>query len=507
MTANFSLINTGKITLGVASLSQYLISKKIFCNILYAPKDNNVLYEQMELELIANEIAGSDIVGFSSLTISEERTLQLIKYIKNRFPSKFLILGGPNVILNPERLLNEYGVDSVCIHEGEIPLENLINRYLSGNYTDIYGLWFKIVDGIVIKNPYQKPIQELDNIPFINYKLNYKVLTSNGFIHETNLAESPENPCMPGNSVYVMASRGCPFSCSYCINNIINNINRDTNSKIIRKRDNVKLAIELQNVILNEHNITSIFFFDDDFFIRSVDELNDFEKEYKSKVNLPFSIFANPNSASKSKIDICYRAGIRSIEYGIQTVSKRTLAKYKRNDASQKVIESLQYIQEKNYNINVSIDFITNSPFESDADIVDNINFIMSLPGDFTIYVHNLHLFPGSNLRREFEMGTGNEKKEYQNNIIEGKVYNEYYSKLLMAMQGLHKSDMPGVFGTLSREEIAFFINTKDVSYKENLRILSEKVKKTEVAYYYRQQRNIYQVKQNSNVYVTPRTF
>lgn len=484
MIAKFSLINTTKTTLGVASLSQYLISKEIDVNILYAPKDNNILYDEQELSIIVGEITGSDIIGFSSMTISEERTLQLMSYVKNKFPNKLLIIGGPNVILDPERLLNEFGVDSVCIHEGEIPLEKLINRYRSGNFTDIDGLWFRVNDKI-IKNPYQKPIQVLDEIPFANYKKNYKRLTIDGFIKETNLAESPENPCMPGNSIYVMASRGCPFSCSYCINNILNDINRKTKSKIIRKRSSNKLITDLHDIIITEPDINAIFFFDDDFFIRSVDELSAFENEYKTKVNLPFHVFANPNSATKLKIDICYNAGLKSIEYGLQTVSKETLSKYERKDASNKIIESLLHIKEKNYNLSVSIDFITNSPFETDSDILENINFIMNLPGDFTIYVHNLHLFPGSKLRKQFECGTGNEKKEYQNNIIEGKVYNEYFSKLLMAMQGFHSSGKPDFFGSLSRSEINYFIKSIDTSYHENNNLLSEKIKSTEVANYY----------------------
>ena len=84
----FSLINTTKTTLGTASLTQYLLSKGIEVNSLYAPKDNNILYNSKELSILATEIADSDIVGFSSFTISEERTLQLIRYIKNRYPNK-----------------------------------------------------------------------------------------------------------------------------------------------------------------------------------------------------------------------------------------------------------------------------------------------------------------------------------------------------------------------------------------------------------------------------------
>jgi radical SAM superfamily enzyme YgiQ (UPF0313 family) len=296
------------------------------------------------------------------------------------------------------------------------------------------------------------------------------------------------NPCMPGNSLYVMASRGCPFSCSYCLNEFINNVNKANNNKIIRKRSNKLLISELNEIISNEPSINTIFFFDDDFFIRTIDELRDFAQEYKRKINLPFSIFANPNSATKTKIDICYNAGLRNIEYGLQTISKQTLSKYNRNDASKKVIESLSYIRDNKYDIEVSIDFITNSPFETEYDITKNIFYIQDLPGDFTVYVHNLHLFPGSKLRDDFECGTGNEAKEYQNNIIAGKLYNEYFTKLLMAMQGKHEEAKPEIFGTLTKKDILLFMKSKDSHYEENIRILNKKIKDTEVAIYYTSQ-------------------
>ena len=268
-------------------------------------------------------------------------------------------------------------------------------------------------------------------------------------------------------------------------------MNKNTNSKIIRKRNNYKLISELNDVIINEPDVNAIFFFDDDFLSRSVAELKDFEREYKNRIKLPFHIFANPNSTSKSKIDICYSAGLRRIEYGLQTVSSDTLNKYERRDSSKKFVEVLQYIKETGYDIVISIDFITNSPFETDADILENINFIKSLQGDFIIYVHNLHLFPGSKLRKQFDCGTGNEFKEYQNNIIEGKVYNEYFSKLLMAMQGFHSSAKPDIFGTLSKDEIEYFINSINTSHNDNLAILNQKIKLTDVATHYIQQNKI----------------
>jgi hypothetical protein len=111
----------------------------------------------------------------------------------------------------------------------------------------------------------------------------------------------------------------------------------------------------------------------------------------------------------------------------------------------------------------------------------------MDLPGDFLIYVHNLHLFPGSKLRESYEIGTGNESIEYQNqnNVLNNKMFNEYETKILMAMQGWHKKDNPNQYGSLTKQEINFLIRTKNIKTKENIKELNKKISETMVAKYY----------------------
>lgn len=491
MVSRFVLINTTKTTLGATSLIQYLCAKKIYHEYIYAPKNDDNLYSKQQLKLLTDEIKEFDIIGFSSFSISEKRTLQLMSHIKEAYPKKLLILGGPNVIMGPARLIKKDYVDAVCIFEGEIPLEKLIKIYPDKKYLNIPGFWFK-VNKSLIKNEFIAPIQDLEKIPFINYKKNkyckFKELSNGKLLSKQTMTERIENPCMQGNFLYVMASRGCPYSCSYCINNKLNTLHKKTGSKIIRKKDTKQLIDEIKKILNEEENVDNIFFFDDDFFIRTEEELMYFSKEYKEKINIPFFIFANPNSTTKKKIDLCYNAGLVKIEYGLQTVVPKVLKKYNRRDGTKKLVESINYVSKKNYKLIIAFDIITNSPFENDDDIMENIHFILNLKGNFLLYVHNLHLFPGSKLREEYGRGTGNEFKEYQNNLVGDVIYNEYFTKLLMTMQGLHEKNNPEIYGTLTKKEIISFIENKEKKLKENLEILNNKIKQTEVARYYSQQ-------------------
>ena len=489
-TASFTIINTTKAPLGCSSLVQYLHSRKISADYIYAPKNNDDLYSEKDLEAMAAEVASCDIIGVSLFSISERRAFQLVRFLKNEYPGKHLILGGPSAILDPQRLLAEPGVDSVCVHEGELPLETLIRQYHNGVAQAIPGIIFKgntnAVGGVL-----QKPIQDLDEIPFTNYKDGtlgkYKKLVDGSLVTEKNMAERIENPSMQGNFLYVMAARGCPHSCSYCINDTLNGILRATHSKLIRKRTTAQLIGDLKKIITVEKDIDTVFFFDDDFFVRSERELEALSREYKDSVGLPFHIFANPNSTTRKKIDVCHSAGLKKIEFGLQTVSKTVLEKYKRMSGGDSIREIVKYVTDCGYDLDIAIDFISNSPFENDGDVLQNIEYILGLDGNFILDIHNLHLFPGSRLRKEYGAGTGNEHKEYQNNLVEGKIHNEYTTKLLIAMQGLHKREVPDQYGTLTRDEISYFIATMATKYDENLRVLTQKIRNTAVAQFYSQ--------------------
>ena len=273
----FILINTTKTTLGPSTLISYLHSKGIPASLLYAPKNDDNLYSDKDLESILEEIKSFSIIGFSFFSIGEARTFKLIKFIKEKFPKKLLIVGGPSVIMNPERMIKRKYIDAVCVHEGEIPLGKLITEYPSDSIYAINGIWIKSKRGRIFKNPFQYPMQDIDEIPFTNFKKSplgyYKRLNDGIFEIEVHMTERIEYPCARGGLFHVMASRGCPYSCSYCVNGKLNSINKRINSRVIRKRSVGRLIDDIRKVLSKETAVEGVFFFDNDFLFRSELEL------------------------------------------------------------------------------------------------------------------------------------------------------------------------------------------------------------------------------------------
>lgn len=484
------LINTTKSPLGPSTLIQYLHGRKVHADLIYAPKHDDLLYDVQEIDLLINELSSYQIVGISCATISEARAFQLAAEVKSVYPHIHVILGGPNVIMDSERILLESAADSVCIHEGELPLENFLLAYGTPTATSTAGLWFKTSDSI-IKNPYAMALQNLDLIPLENYKNSpwgsYKRLTPSGFTTETTITEQIENPCMRGKFLYMMTTRGCPLSCAYCINSTLNAISAQTDCNRLRRMSTESIIKNLKVAVKESPDIEYIFFFDDDFSMRSEEELGEFAVSYRQEIGLPFYIFANPNTTTNKKLDLYAQAGIHSIEFGVQTVADRVLKKYNRPQNAQHFQRIMQHVTEQQHDFEVSFDIITNSPFETPEDIVENINYILTLPGNYQLYVHSLHLFPGSSLRNEFGRGTGNEFHEYQDNFSGNRTvfYNEFHAKILFAMQGWHTTQSPDQFGCLTRQEILNMLNSGEADHSRIIKLLDEKMSSTRVAEYY----------------------
>lgn len=147
----------------------------------------------------------SDIIGFSIQNTSAMFTLEVIKRIKSIYPSKKIILGGPNCYNlsgddNNFRLhhnLQEYA-DMVVVGEGEYILLDLLRLIESGSSLDgCRGVAFKKKNDWAF-NGFAKPIMNLDELPFPDFPAyNMSLYTDK-------------------NALPILTSRGCDMRCVFC---------------------------------------------------------------------------------------------------------------------------------------------------------------------------------------------------------------------------------------------------------------------------------------------------
>ena len=183
--------------LGVAYLASYLRNNGLEVNIIDAQALN--LSPQQVTESIP---LGSEIVGFTSTTLIWPNTLKTMKVVRERFPDKFIVVGGPQITAFPKDSLRHGFIDLGIYGEGEETMLKVAQAYSKGaNIQDIPGTVVRKKGRILVNKP--RPLRkDLDRLPFpavdlLPYHL-YRALTVRAPFYS------------------MIASRGCPYRCAFC---------------------------------------------------------------------------------------------------------------------------------------------------------------------------------------------------------------------------------------------------------------------------------------------------
>ena len=150
------------------------------------------------LDRIAGEIyeAKADVVGFSCYIWNLKEVMAVIRTLHPVCPNMKFVIGGPEVSFGAEEFLIEHPeVDALVIGEGERSFLDLLKTWQDDrDLSDVLGIAWREGEKIVVNPICEKPL-DLNELPF-------------------PYAE-PED--FTGRLAYVETTRGCPFSCQYCL--------------------------------------------------------------------------------------------------------------------------------------------------------------------------------------------------------------------------------------------------------------------------------------------------
>ncbi|HZG54885.1 B12-binding domain-containing radical SAM protein [Paenibacillus sp.] len=205
-----------------------------------------------------------DVVGFSCYIWNIEETIGIIRMLKKVLPRVRVVLGGPEVSYDTQYWLERVPeVDFVVMGEGEETLHQLLGELRDGTekFHFVFGLAYRGRDGSVVLNP-GRPKAELDALPSPHYF-------------------ADDVPQLPTRVVYFETSRGCPFSCQFCLSSIevgvryfdIERTKRDllhlirSGARLIKFVDrtfNIKrdYALEIFQFLIDHHGGSCVFQFE-----------------------------------------------------------------------------------------------------------------------------------------------------------------------------------------------------------------------------------------------------
>lgn len=142
-----------------------------------------------------------DVIGFSCYIWNIEETMKVVAMLKKINPELVIILGGPEVTYDVSEWLDQIpGADFIVIGEGEVTFKALLSEIEGAND-------YKKVGGIAYRQDGKKIIQPQ------NGKVDLKSLPTPYRLEE-------DRSDLSKRVTYIETSRGCPFSCQFCLSSI-----------------------------------------------------------------------------------------------------------------------------------------------------------------------------------------------------------------------------------------------------------------------------------------------
>ncbi len=249
-----------------------------------------------------------DVIAYSAMTPNisnfEEADLIVQKWIKSQKKQVIRIMGGPHPTYFPE-ILNTMGLDAICVGEGEFALLKLVTAFEKSS--PFQGINNIVPRGASIKDITLEIINDLDELPWIDRDLFYDAVPSFRYFKIRGF----------------MTTRGCPYNCAYCFNNVFNKMFAKCGKIVGRRRSVDDVIKEILHVIKNYGPVKMIRFSDDTFVYRVDDWLRSLLKRYKKEVGLPFLCHLRSNLVTDEMVRLLREAGCCSVGMAIETADEK----------------------------------------------------------------------------------------------------------------------------------------------------------------------------------------
>jgi len=353
-------------------------------------------YERAELAHLDTVFADVDIVMIGVFSSYALRAAQVSDYVHERWPGRLVFWGGPHCIGAPDLALRH--ADGICFSEGDVAVPEIVRRLENGGDWRSTPNFAFLRDGRAAKNEVLPPFRDLDGLPYYDYDLEGQYLLDGTLVPLTMERLKPRLLSYPFRTptLYYMASRGCPHSCGYCHNCIYHAMWGSSPLRLI----SVDRALdEIEYQVRKFGCIEVIGLSDDDFFQRSLAQLEHFSREYKRRIGLPFGVMASARTWRRDKMDLLVDAGLKVVEMGVQSGSQRVLDEVFNRPLSiaktKEVVRELG-IDERRHGLSLILDFIIDNPWETREDVHQTVRYLLDIPPRTLLNVFFLTYFPGT---------------------------------------------------------------------------------------------------------------
>ncbi|MCF2638616.1 MAG: B12-binding domain-containing radical SAM protein [Fusobacterium sp.] len=307
-----------------------------------------------------------DKIIFSTYIWNKEYVVEIVRELKKVLPNVEIILGGPEVSYKWEKFMaNMPEVDALLLGEGE----KVILNFLTKKDKKALGVVYR-ENGEIIFNGIEPIIENLDIVPFP--------------YEDWELEDRTK-------IFYYESSRGCPFSCSYCLSSI---------DKTVRYYSLDRVKKDLKRFL--DSPIKLLKFVDRTFNLKKERYMEIWKfllENYREGITFHFEI--NANIFDDETLDFLEKVpkGYFQFEIGVQSINPETMVAIKRNNILDKLAHNVRRISR---NIHLHLDLIAGLPYETYDIFKDSFNYVYNLKPEM-IQLGFLKLLKGTQMYDEVE--------------------------------------------------------------------------------------------------------
>jgi anaerobic magnesium-protoporphyrin IX monomethyl ester cyclase len=381
-------------------------------------------------EIVARIDPDAHVVGVSSMFSNQWLFIRdLLLAIRNTYPEKLVVMGGEHVTACADYIIESCQAADVCVlGEGEETIVDLVDAYRTGRpLAGVAGIVFRD-NGKAVRTPRRGRIRAIDEIPEPDWSIvPIERYIDHGITYGANL----------GRSIPLLASRGCPFQCTFC-----SSPQMWTTLWSARKPE---LVVAEMKKYKTRYNVTNFDFYDLTAIVRK-QWIADFCKLLiKEKVNVTWQLASGTRSeAIDSEITpLLYEAGCRLVIYAPESGSPEELKRIKKKVKLDRMIASMRDAHRAG--IETKANMIFGMLGMTWRDVFHSYKFIarMALAGVTNVAGYPFSPYPGS--------------EDFAKLVASGKarLNDDYFMGLLMLCRNLHTKNTVSYNGTFNSKVLA----------------------------------------------------
>lgn len=338
LTPRHPLASLGDIHIGISYISAYLKARQHSTRLV-------VLGSEMESRSLASlEAAVSEfdaqLVAFTAVSTQFPFISAAARRLKQRWPDKFLVLGGAHASLRPDEAMAS-PFDAVCIGEGELPTAELAGQLESGRAPrGILNLWLRQPDGSLEKNPPRDFVSDLEQLPFPDREMWHDWVMARRLTQQV-----------------ILPSRGCPYNCSYCSNHALRKL---AGGKYVRLRQPASILQELRELKERYPETTDVYLqsetiaVDPKWLAELAGQVSGFNAGLEPRISFACNFRVARQFLKEEVFAALEQANVRTIEIGLESGSERVRCEVlRRNYSNEEFFQAVALSRRHGMHVNV----------------------------------------------------------------------------------------------------------------------------------------------------------